>query len=111
MIAYCGIDCFKCESYIATQSGSGKELAKVAEKLARRYRADVKPEYVICDGCKADKRHSFFCDNLCKMRTCCVEKEYESCIECSGFPCKELQSELDHSVDAKNNLVKLTNYG
>lgn len=107
MIAYCGIECFNCDSYIATQSGDSKELANVAEELTKRYGQEVKPEYVICDGCKADKRHSFFCDNLCKMKVCCIEKGYESCIECSTFPCKELQFELDHSAEAKNNLLKL----
>jgi hypothetical protein len=107
MIAYCGIDCFKCDSYIATQSGNSKELAHVAAKLTKRYGEEVKPEYVICDGCKTNKRHSFFCDNLCKMRTCCIKKKYESCIECSDFPCKELQFELDNSTEAKSNLFKL----
>lgn len=107
MIAYCGIDCSKCPSYIATQSGSSEELAKVAEKLAKRYSAEVKPEYVICDGCKADKRHSYFCTNSCKMRTCCIKKKYESCIECIEFPCIELQFELDHTPEAKSNLEKL----
>ncbi|MDA3918306.1 MAG: DUF3795 domain-containing protein [Deltaproteobacteria bacterium] len=106
MIAYCGIDCSKCPSYLATQSGSNEELAKVAKKLAKRYRAEVKPEYVICDGCKAEKRHSFFCANSCKMRQCCIDKNYNSCIECSDFPCKELQFELDHSPEAKKKLVK-----
>lgn len=107
MIAYCGIDCLTCPSYIATQSGSREELARVAEELARRYRTEVKPEYVVCDGCKAGKRHSYFCDNLCKMRKCCIEKQYDSCIECSDFPCKELRFELDHSPDAEKNLAKL----
>jgi hypothetical protein len=66
MIAYCGIDCSKCNSYIATQSGNPVELAKVAAELAEIYNAEVKPEYVICDGCKADKRHSYYCTNTCK---------------------------------------------
>ena len=107
MIAYCGIDCSNCPSYIATQSRSREELIKVAENLTERYQTEVKPEYVICDGCKTKKRHSYFCTNLCKMRICCVEKKYDSCIECNEYPCKDLQSELDHSPDAKNNLEKL----
>lgn len=107
MIAYCGIDCSKCPSYIATQSGSREELEKVAEQLAKRYRTEVKPEYVICDGCKANKRISYFCANLCKMKPCCLEKGYNSCIECSDCPCKELQAELDFSSEAKSNLEKL----
>jgi hypothetical protein len=104
MIAYCGINCLKCKSYIATQSGNSEELAKVAAELSERYKADVKPEYVICDGCRVDKRHSYFCRHSCKMRKCCIEKNYDSCIECAGYPCDELQFELDNNPEAKENL-------
>lgn len=107
MIAYCGIDCSKCDSYLATQSGKYEELEKVAEKLSRLYQADVKPEYVICDGCKIGKRLSFHCANLCKMRKCCIEKKYNSCIECADFLCKELQFELNNNPEAIDNLRKL----
>ena len=107
MIAYCGIDCLKCDSYKATRSENDEALATVAKKLSKRYRAEVKPEYVICDGCKVDKRHSFYCANSCKMRQCCINHGYESCIECADFPCKELQFELTHNPEAEDNLQKL----
>ena len=107
MIAYCGINCFKCKSYIATQSGNPDELTKVARELSAIYQADVKPEYVICDGCKDDKRHSYFCRKSCKMRKCCIEKDYNSCIECPDCPCKELQVEWDNNPEAKENLENL----
>ena len=107
MIAFCGIDCSKCKSYIATQSGSEKELETVAKRLEKIYRAEVKPEYVICDGCKADKRHSYYCSSKCKMRQCCIDKNYNSCIECFDFPCHELELELNINPDARKNLEKL----
>ena len=107
MIAYCGIDCSTCESRLATQSGSDEELAKIADKLSKLYHAEVKPEYVVCDGCKEGERHSYFCSNMCAMRKCCVEKHYETCIECGDFPCTDLQAVLDHVPDARSNLEKL----
>ncbi len=107
MIAYCGINCLKCKSYIATQSGNPEELATVAAKLSDLYKAEVKPEYVICDGCRVDKRHSYFCTNSCKMRKCCIERNYNSCIECGDFPCTELQFELSNNPEAIKNLEKL----
>ena len=107
MIAYCGIDCSKCGSYLATQSGKHEELEKVAVRLAKLYQAEVKPEYVICDGCRTGGRHSYFCSNTCKMRGCCIERGFYFCIECKDFPCKELQSELKNNPEAENNLKKL----
>ena len=53
------------------------------------------------------ERRSYYCANLCKMPKCCIEKEYDSCIECADFPCKELQFELDNVPDARANLEKL----
>jgi hypothetical protein len=107
MIAYCGIDCSKCGSYLATQSGKYEELEKAAARLAKIYHAEVKPEYVICDGCRTGERRSNFCQNSCKMRKCCIEKGYYSCIECSYIPCEELQSELKNNPEAKENLENL----
>ena len=106
MIAFCGIDCSKCKSYLATKSGKPEELEKVAEELAQIYNAEVKPEYVICDGCRVDKRHSYFCTNTCKMRKCCIEKNYDSCFECEEYPCTELKSELNNNPEARENLEK-----
>ncbi len=107
MIAYCGLDCSKCDGYLATQSENDEELKKVANKWSKLYRADVKPEYVVCDGCRVGKRQSFYCTNLCKIRKCCIEKEYNSCIECIDFACKDLQFVLDNAPEAKDNLKKL----
>ena len=107
MIAYCGIDCSKCRSYLATQSGNTEELETVAKRLEKIYRTEVKPEYVICDGCKTNKRHSYFCSNKCKMRKCCIDKNYDSCIECSDFPCNELEFEFKNAPEARKNLEKL----
>ncbi|MBU3949058.1 MAG: DUF3795 domain-containing protein, partial [Proteobacteria bacterium] len=107
MIAYCGIDCSKCPSYLATQSGKHQELEKVAKSLEKVYRTEVKPEYVICDGCRSEGRLSYFCRNKCKMRKCCTDKGFHSCIECFDFPCKELEFELNNAPEAKNNLKKL----
>ena len=106
MIAYCGIDCLKCKSYIATQSGDPEELSKAAKELSRIYQAEVKPGYVICDGCRSNGRHSYFCANSCKMKKCCIEKKYNSCIECDVYPCEELQFEQNNNTEAKENLKK-----
>lgn len=106
MIAYCGIDCTKCIGYIATLSGDEEEFKKVAEIWSKEFNADVKPEHVVCDGCKAGKRKSYHCANLCNIVKCCVNKGYDYCIECDDFPCKDVKYILDNVADAKENLEK-----
>ena len=107
MIAYCGLDCLKCDGYLATQANDDKQIAEVAKKWSEQFHADVKAENVICDGCKAEGRKSFHCANLCKIRTCCVDKKYDTCIQCDNFPCSDLKFVLDGAPDAKENLNTL----
>ncbi len=107
MIAYCGLDCSICDGYRATQANDDEQLAKVAKIWSKQFHADIKPEHVICDGCKDGKRKSFHCENTCKIRTCCINHEYNSCIECNDFPCTDLEFILNNAPDAKNNLEQL----
>ncbi len=107
MIAYCGLDCSKCIGYVATQSNSKKQIAEVAKIWSIQFHADVKPEHVICDGCKTEKRKSFHCAHLCKICKCCIEKKYNSCIECTDFACNDLKFVLDNAPETRENLEKL----
>ncbi len=107
MIAYCGLDCSKCIGYLATQSGDKDQITEVAKKWSKQFKADVKPEHVICDGCKSEKRKSFHCTNLCNIRKCCIERKYDSCIECNEFACSHLAFILNNAPEAKENLTNL----
>ncbi|MBU0744075.1 MAG: DUF3795 domain-containing protein [Gammaproteobacteria bacterium] len=107
MIAYCGLDCSKCIGLIATKSGSKEELEKVAKIWSIQFDADIKPEHIVCEGCKGPGRKSHHCNNLCKIRACCISKNFQSCIECKVYPCEDLRFVLDNAPEAKNNLEKL----
>ncbi len=107
MIAYCGLDCSKCEGYLAAQSGDAQAIAEVAEKWSRQFHADVKPEHVVCDGCKADGRQSFHCANTCEIRKCAVARGVGTCADCADFPCKPLEAVLNFAPEAKENLQRL----
>lgn len=107
MIAYCGLDCSKCIGYVATQSGDNKQLAEVAKQWSKQFKADVKPEHVICDGCRTEKRKSYHCANLCNIRKCCINKNYDSCIECADFACSDVKFILNSVPEAKENLEKI----
>lgn len=103
-IAHCGLDCSKCEGYIATQADDQEALAKVATKWSAQFDADIRPEQVICDGCRMEGRKSAHCGSMCEIRKCCLRKEFATCIECGEFPCEDEEFVLKHAPYARENL-------
>lgn len=91
IIAYCGIVCSDCPSYIHTQTGNMEEL----EKLAARTReeqgiADATAESVMCDGCLGDGRKIAYCAE-CGVRACGVSRGVANCAECADYACETLE--------------------
>lgn len=104
-IAYCGIDCSKCDAYIATQSNDQALREKTAELWSRLNNATILPEHINCDGCRADGRKTVYCESLCAIRQCATKKGHATCAHCPDMDgCTTLKAVLDNSPDAANNL-------
>ena len=94
MIAYCGLDCSKCEGYLATQANDDDKRAETAKQWSAMYHADIKPEQINCDGCRSEGIKFFYCSNICELRKCCIEKELENCAACDMYACDKLEDFL-----------------
>jgi hypothetical protein len=94
MTAYCGLDCSKCEGYIATQSNDRKAIESVAEKWRKQYNSEnITAESVMCDGCTKGGRMSGYCSSMCKIRQCAVKKAVVNCAYCTDYEsCQELKT-------------------
>ncbi len=79
LLAPCGLYCGVCGVYIAHRDGN----EKFKERLAPVY--GVEPKDVRCRGCLSDE--PFGLCRLCHIKSCVREKDYESCHQCSQFPC------------------------
>ena len=90
MIAYCGMDCSKCEGYLATKEDNDAKRKEVAEKWTIQYNTDIKPEQINCNGCKSDEIKFFFTESMCPIRKCNIEKSTSNCAECSEYKCEKL---------------------
>jgi len=75
MIAYCCLDCTKCDAYIATQSNDEQLRTKVAKEWKK------KAEEFYCDGCKSDRALY-----NCEARKCAVSRNLPTCAHCEDFP-------------------------
>lgn len=82
---YCG---YKCPPDCKFKEASVKNdtvLLKEAYNLwdiKNRYGVEFNPEKVYCFGCKKPEKEGGVVVDNCTVRTCAIEKGYESCIQC-----------------------------
>ena len=91
----CGLDCEKCDAFIATMNNDDALRIKTADAWNERYKTDnrnrppIKPEDIHCRGCLSDGPVYLYC-RRCKIRLCGLEKKVKSCKDCKEYRCKEL---------------------
>jgi hypothetical protein len=107
LIAACGLDCAKCDSYIATQANDPAALEKVAEKWRVEYHADgITAANILCDGCMEGGRTIGYCQD-CKIRACVQERGLKNCAACPDYACETLTEFWKNAPQAKANLEAL----
>ena len=83
MIAYCGLDCEKCDAYLATINDDQALREKTAKLWAELNNAPILPEHINCEGCRVDGIKTVYCDSLCGIRQCALKKGVATCGDCS----------------------------
>lgn len=111
LIACCGLNCEKCEAYIATINNDNALRESVAKKWSKLNNVDITPDMINCLGCMSEGVKTPYCDSLCEIRKCVVEKEYSSCAECKRLHiCSRLSEITKSNKQALLNLeYKYTN--
>ena len=93
MIAYCGLDCEKCDAYIATINDDQELREKTAKLWAELNNAPIFPEHINCQGCRVEGIKTVFCDSMCRIR------------HCSGLEnCPTVRAILEDNPSALKNL-------
>ena len=122
LMAYCGIDCSKCFGYTKSVSEAAKQLRRTmrAEKLKRVwpsmpflgnhdvFKKDLDAlDGLRCKGCLDGGGNPF-----CKIRKCCVERDYRTCGQCGDFEACEKLAFLEpgHKDEHLKNLRKIRKY-
>lgn len=105
MIACCGLDCTKCDAYLATIRNDDVLRVKTAKLWSELNHAPITPEMIRCLGCRADGVKTPYCESLCEIRKCAVKKGLATCGGCAGLErCGIVGAVLENSVDARKNL-------
>ncbi|MCH5156211.1 MAG: DUF3795 domain-containing protein [Clostridiales bacterium] len=105
LIAYCGLDCEKCDARIATLNNDDALRQKVATLWSELNGVQITPEMINCEGCRVDGVKTPFCDRLCAIRQCAMGKKHETCGACSQLDsCQTVGKIISNNAEALSNL-------
>ena len=82
LIAYCGLDCERCDAYIATKTNDQTLREKTAKLWSELNNVTILPEQINCEGCRTDGQKTLFCESLCTIRQCAMKKGVPLCSDC-----------------------------
>lgn len=104
-IAYCGLDCEKCDAYLATINDDQALREKTAKRWAELNNAPILPEHINCEGCRVDGIKTVYCDSLCGIRQCALKKGVATCGDCPDLViCQTVGEIIANNPDALKNL-------
>lgn len=105
MIGYCGLDCEKCDAYLAMIHDDQALREKTAKLWAELNDAPILPEHINCMGCRVDGVKTVYCDSLCPIRQCALERGVVTCGSCPELEkCEKVGMVISNDPDALNNL-------
>ena len=105
LIAYCGLDCEKCDAYIATKNDDRELREKTAKLWAELNHAPILPEHINCQGCRVEGVKTVFCESMCGVRQCALKKVVATCAGCSNLEkCSTVGAILANNPSALKNL-------
>jgi len=101
MIAFCGLCCTDCPTFIATKNNDDVARAKTAALYKEKYGFNMNPEDINCDGFHSvGGKLISYCEN-CAIRECGISKGLDNCTYCADQPCEKLKSFHSFSSHAK----------
>ncbi len=103
--AICGLDCESCEARLATIRDDAVMRERVARLWSKLNGAEITPEMINCEGCRVDGVKTPFCESLCVIRQCALNKKMETCGSCGEMEtCEKVGMIIGKNRDAYSNL-------
>ena len=104
-IAYCGLNCETCEARIATINDDNELRKEVATKWSEWNKVDITAEMINCVGCRIEGVKTPYCESLCQIRQCAMNKKLETCGSCECINnCDKISMIINNNKEAYNNL-------
>ena len=104
-IAVCGLNCEKCDAYLATVNDDQALREKTAKLWSELNGVTILPEHINCEGCRENGVKTVYCDQLCAIRQCALRKGFETCGACPELEgCATLAQVTANNAEALENL-------
>jgi hypothetical protein len=104
IIAYCGIICSDCPTFIATKMNNDAERKRVAELWTKEYGQAFKPEDINCDGCLTKGTPVINYTKICEIRKCGQQRNVKNCAYCDDYKCEKISKLHAQAPTAKEAL-------
>ncbi len=99
---YCGHDCSKCVTYIATKTNDNILRGQAKSFYKSEFSQDISLESFNCFGGRTE--NPFILCNTCPFKKCCKEKNIVACDQCSNYPCNMLEEYQKKYVNKCNQI-------
>ena len=105
MIGYCGLDCAACDAYQATVDDDWALREQIASKWAALNQTPILPEHINCEGCRMDGVKTVYCESMCAVRQCALQKGVTTCGDCADMAtCQTVGAIFDNCPEAEVRL-------
>ena len=99
---YCGHDCARCITYIATLRDDDNLRRQSQSFYKEQFGLDIPLKKFNCDGGRS--KNVFELCKECPFKKCCIERGIDSCNKCSEYPCSEISDYQEKYVNKCNQL-------
>ena len=104
-ISFCGLDCETCEARMATINDDDTLRQQVAKRWSELNGVEITPEMINCSGCRIAGPKTPYCESLCPIRQCAMNKKIETCGSCTEMEsCEKLAPIIRNTPEAARNL-------
>lgn len=105
LIAYCGLDCEKCDARTATINNDDKLREKVAKLWSELNGVEITTDMINCMGCFSEGVKTPYCNSLCPIRQCALDKGVKNCGKCADMEgCSVVATVISNNSEALENL-------
>ncbi len=99
-IAYCGLNCKDCDARLATVTDNNELRTQIAKRWSQMTGADITIQMINCEGCRIDGIKTPYCQSLCPIRKCAMDKGFEICSDCGDIGhCAKVGAIIGNNAD------------